>query len=59
LLFQINVTTIIGVKITFDSKKDADNVLKHHVSLAEAAFLDWGNALSGQISDMIMVRIGK
>jgi uncharacterized DUF497 family protein len=33
------------VKITFDSKKDADNVLKHHVSLADAAFLDWSNAL--------------
>ncbi len=33
------------MKLTFDPKKDADNVAKHHVSLAEAAFLDWSNAL--------------
>lgn len=33
------------MKVTFDSKKDADNLVKHHLSLAEAAFLDWSNAL--------------
>lgn len=33
------------MKTTFDSKKNTDNALKHHVSLADAAFLDWNNAL--------------
>lgn len=30
---------------TFDSAKDAANLAKHGVSLAEAARLDWDNAL--------------
>ena len=30
---------------TFDPAKDAVNLAKHGVSLAEAARLDWGNAL--------------
>ena len=33
------------MKITFDFKKNADNIVKHKLSLAEAAFLDWSNAL--------------
>lgn len=37
--------TISGVKITFDSTKDATNQDKHGVSLAKAAELEWESAL--------------
>lgn len=33
------------MNITFDSAKEARNLLKHGVSIAEAARLDWGKAL--------------
>lgn len=33
------------MKLTFDPKKEDANLSKHHVSLAEAAFLEWNNAL--------------
>ncbi|MFA7349127.1 MAG: BrnT family toxin [Methylotenera sp.] len=45
LILRVNVTTIIIMKLTFDPKKDAANLAKHLVSLAEAANLDWENAL--------------
>jgi uncharacterized DUF497 family protein len=33
------------MKLTFDPNKDAANVAKHNLSLAEASNLDWDNAL--------------
>ncbi|MDP3943268.1 MAG: BrnT family toxin [Methylotenera sp.] len=33
------------MKLTFDPKKEDANLAKHNVSLTEAAFLDWSNAL--------------
>ena len=33
------------MKLSYDPKKDAVNVAKHNVSLGEAVFLDWNNAL--------------
>lgn len=34
------------MKFTFDPNKDAINFEKHHLSLAEAANLEWNDALS-------------
>jgi uncharacterized protein len=45
LTAAIIVHTKIGVKTTFDPAKDAANIAKHGVSLAEAAELDWEGAL--------------
>jgi uncharacterized DUF497 family protein len=33
------------MEITYDPAKDAANIAKHSVSLAEASLLDWGTAL--------------
>jgi uncharacterized DUF497 family protein len=33
------------MKLTFDPKKEDANLSKHNVSLAEAVFLEWNNAL--------------
>lgn len=33
------------MEITYDPAKDAANIAKHSVSLAEASRLDWGTAL--------------
>lgn len=36
------------MNITFDAAKDAVNLAKHGISLAEAAQLDWDNVLVSQ-----------
>lgn len=41
MTFAINVHTINQMKITFDAAKDAANIEKHGVSLAEALDLEW------------------
>lgn len=43
LLFYVH--TIIKMKITFNSSKDAINIAKHGVSLAKASLLGWDSAL--------------
>ena len=40
-----NATTFNAVNITFDPAKDASNIAKHGVSLGEAEFIEWDDAM--------------
>ncbi len=43
--FGFIVTTIKGMEITFDPKKDALNIRRHGISLQEAGELEWDTAI--------------
>jgi uncharacterized DUF497 family protein len=48
LTSQIIVHTIINMNIIFDAEKDSANILKHRVSLADAALIEWTTAVTWQ-----------
>jgi uncharacterized DUF497 family protein len=44
--FTLFVCTIIHMNITFDPAKDATNITKHGVSLADAVGFEWDEAIT-------------
>jgi uncharacterized DUF497 family protein len=45
---QVFVHTITDMNIIFDAEKDSANILKHRVSLADAALIEWTTAVTWQ-----------
>ena len=48
MTFQLNITTLSTMQITFNEAKDALNKSNHGLSLSEAEKLEWDDALIWQ-----------